>query len=102
MRQLSRRTLDAGPAHRRHLAGHLEKRQAQPHLARRSPDVSVSRRALLGGAPCSAPRGLALAGPASAPLVRSGTPLLSHGVQSDDGGTSSATVWTRADRASRR
>jgi alkaline phosphatase D len=63
------------------------------------PDVSVSRRALLGGALLGA-GGLALARPASAALVRSGRPLLTHGVQSGDVGTSSATVWTRADRAS--
>ena len=59
-------------------------------------DLSMSRRTLLGSALIGAGT-LALARPASAALVRSGRPRLTHGVQSGDIGTSSATVWTRAD-----
>ncbi|HZC52093.1 MAG TPA: PhoD-like phosphatase N-terminal domain-containing protein [Mycobacterium sp.] len=70
----------------------------------------VGRRALLGGAlaaggaqalpgrASAAPGGLASGG---AGLVRAGRPVLTHGVQSGDVGTSSGTVWTRADRPSR-
>ena len=64
---------------------------------------NVSRRAVLGGM-----AGGALAVPllggrsfAAPGLVLAGRPELAHGVQSGDVGTSSATVWTRADRPSR-
>src|SRR5689334_14287932 len=37
----------------------------------------------------------------AAPLVRTGRPVLTHGVQSGDVTTDGALVWTRADRPSR-
>ncbi|MFC4001441.1 alkaline phosphatase D family protein [Prauserella oleivorans] len=43
----------------------------------------------------------ALTGGTAAALVRSGRPVLTHGVQSGDVSRNSAIVWTRADRPSR-
>ncbi|KAA9165010.1 alkaline phosphatase [Amycolatopsis acidicola] len=62
---------------------------------------SISRRTLFQGA-LAAGGALAFTGQATAaPLVRSGRPALTHGLQSGDVTDSSATIWTRADRASR-
>ncbi len=66
----------------------------------------MDRRTVLRAAPGGI-AGIAVAGllaPAAnaAPaLVRSGRPSLTHGLQSGDVSTGSATVWTRADRAAR-
>jgi phosphodiesterase/alkaline phosphatase D-like protein len=75
---------------------------ATPDAAVFRTDLSMSRRSLLRGA---MGLGGALAVPgrtaATPAFVRSGRPVLTHGVQSGDVGTSSGTVWTRADRPSR-
>ena len=67
---------------------------------------SLSRRALLRGAMVAtgaAAMPAAVAGRAAAApaLVRAGRPVLTHGIQSGDVGTSAGTVWTRADQPSR-
>ncbi len=74
-------------------------------MTREGQSARMSRRALLSGAALA---GGALAVPAGArqvfaapALVRSGQPVLTHGVQSGDVGHSAGTVWTRADRPSR-
>ena len=69
----------------------------RPNLSRRA----VLRGALVGGGALAVPAlggGAALAAPA---LVRSGRPVLTHGLQSGDVDYSTGTVWTRADRPSR-
>ena len=74
-------------------------------MTREGQSARMSRRALLSGAALA---GGALAVPAGArqvfaapALVRSGQPVLTHGVQSGDVGHSAGTVWTRADRPAR-
>jgi alkaline phosphatase D len=64
-------------------------------------DHRLGRRTLLLGAGAAA-AGLAFPGVANAaPLVRTGRPVLTHGVQSGDVSSTSGLVWTRADRPSR-
>ena len=61
----------------------------------------LGRRTLLLGAGATA-AGLAIPGIAqAAPLIRTGRPVLTHGVQSGDVTSTSGLVWTRADRPSR-
>jgi alkaline phosphatase D len=71
----------------------------------RTPHHSVDRRTLLraaaiGGLAAAVPLTTATAAGAAA-LVRSGRPVLTHGVQSGDVLPGSGLVWTRADRPSR-
>jgi alkaline phosphatase D len=75
-------------------------------------DPSISRRdllrvsglaggAVLGGAAWSRLAAGASAVPAGPALVRSGRPMLTHGVQCGDVSAEGALVWARADRSSR-
>lgn len=64
-------------------------------------DHRLGRRTLLLGAGAAA-AGLALPAAATAsPLIRTGRPVLTHGIQSGDVSSTGALVWTRADRPSR-
>ncbi|MBC7630090.1 alkaline phosphatase D family protein [Aeromicrobium sp.] len=72
-----------------------------------SGDVDIDRRAfvrttaLAGLAAVPLVAGLPLRASAAAPLVRSGRPSLTHGVQAGDVHDGSARLWARADRRSR-
>jgi alkaline phosphatase D len=62
---------------------------------------SVSRRSVLSGALIAGAGALALPNVSAAAVVRSGRPLLTHGLQSGDVTATSGTVWARADRPAR-
>jgi alkaline phosphatase D len=67
------------------------------NLSRRT----LLRGALLAGGAAALPTALSGRAAGAPALVRSGRPMLTHGVQSGDVGRFSGTVWTRADRPSR-
>jgi alkaline phosphatase D len=69
-----------------------------PHAVDRR---SVLRAAAIGGLAAAAPLAAATPAVAAPALARSGTPVLTHGVQSGDVLPGSGLVWARADRPSR-
>ncbi|ANY05483.1 alkaline phosphatase D family protein [Pseudonocardia sp. HH130630-07] len=61
----------------------------------------LSRRSLLRATALTLPAAAAATAPGTPGLVRSGRPVLTHGVQAGDVRPGSGLVWTRADRPSR-
>lgn len=78
------------------------------HSNHAAPPTSIGRRSLIrgglvatGAALATSVGGAAVASPRAPALIRSGRPMLTHGVQAGDVAHGRAVLWSRADRPSR-